>query len=155
MIYALYNIIYYTTTPQCALLLSKSTIIRYMSHKLLTPINSAVLGLKLICDDIEAFQDPRLNEVGETARDISKSILSVVELLENLKRVDKVLSDSLTLQKRDMPIVPFLEDCFHTLSLHARKCGVDLRMYTGPQDINEGMYRYIHAYLHMLSSISV
>jgi signal transduction histidine kinase len=110
------------------LLNSKKSILRYMSHELLTPLNSAMLGMRLVSAHAEVFESGSLNE---TVADVSKSLACAVELLESLSCYDKIESSLMELSKEDnIPIVNLLEECVWAFSPQAVQWGVDLDLYT-------------------------
>jgi signal transduction histidine kinase len=110
-----------------------------MTHELLTPLNSATLGLKLLLKGIHRDND---NDDGDdnhenrslmydTAMDVSSSISSAVALLESLSFYDKIDNGLLQLKmENDVNVVSFLEDCVLPFSSHANQAGVNLCLTT-------------------------
>ena len=93
---------------QSKLLNTKKAIIRYVSHELLTPLNAAALGLKLVSDYTRIVDD---EDVYQTVMDINKSIASAVELLESLSCYEKIDSGIIKLHKQEnVSVISFMED---------------------------------------------
>ena len=75
-----------------ALVESRKQYLRYIAHEMRTPLNSAVLGLKLICDSLATIEikDDLDYELEETAGDVSKTIAIAVEILADLMTFNKI-----------------------------------------------------------------
>ena len=99
-----------------------------MSHELLTPLNAASLGLKLVSDYTRIVDD---EDVHKTVEDINKSIASAVVLLESLSCYEKIDSGIMKIHKQEnVPVISFMEDFVYPFSPQARSGGVELILYT-------------------------
>jgi signal transduction histidine kinase len=146
---------------------TKNTIIRYISHELRTPLNSVTLGLKLIIDGLEDTDDAGLMDLYETAVDANHAVSGAIELVESLRYFDKIKNGRLELQRSEVAILQFVEDCVHSFSLCAQEQDVRLRMYHSPTMSNPPQTRgtsnrhsvareYKRSYIpsHSLSNVS-
>jgi signal transduction histidine kinase len=99
-----------------------------MTHELLTPLNSASLGMRLIAALADSGDYSSLHE---TIADVNKSLTSAVELLENLSCYDRVENHLLELHKEEnVPVIDLLEECIWPFSPQAAELGVELDFST-------------------------
>ena len=92
LFYYMRKIKYESLYHLCALVESRKQYLRYIAHEMRTPLNSAVLGLKLICDSLATIEnkDDLDFEIAETAGDVSKTIAIAVEILADLMTFNKI-----------------------------------------------------------------
>jgi signal transduction histidine kinase len=118
---------------QLTLIDAKKTYVRYISHELRTPLNSAFLGLKLLIDDFKSSREEVDEGRLDTARDVSKSVLSAVEILDGLLCVDSIENGIMQLRKQSVALLPFLEECIKPFIPQARECGISLSFHSRPK----------------------
>jgi signal transduction histidine kinase len=115
---------------------AKTAIIRYMSHELLTPLNSAVLGVKLIINMLMDSDDPTDQEVFDNATDVTKALAHAVQLVDSLTLYDKIESGIMVLQKENVNLFELLEETVLPFVIKARNNGVDVSVSTSPDDVS-------------------
>jgi signal transduction histidine kinase len=120
--------------PQIALINSKKSYVRYISHELRTPINTVYLGLKLITKQLKNSNDPKDSENYDTLCDVNLSCMAAMDILNDLLCYEKLESGILELHKQEMFILPFLSQSVALFSVQARECDVALTILTETTD---------------------
>jgi signal transduction histidine kinase len=111
-----------------------------MSHELLTPLNSAILGLKLSMSKLGFSEDDV--DIRETITDANESLTRAVEILQNLSHQYNLESGTLELKRQlDVPVIPLLVNCVRLMQPFASKRGVLLQLNT---DGSSGEFEHHH-----------
>ena len=66
--------------------------VRYISNSIRNPLNSALLGLKLLYDEMQEYGDGEDDDRLETLRNIRESCNAATDLLDDLLAYDKMES---------------------------------------------------------------
>jgi signal transduction histidine kinase len=106
---------------------------RYVSHEMRTPLNAAILGLKLMCQDFNRSED----EVGEkydTLNDINQACMAAVDILNDILCFDKMENGLLKLHPEWVPVLSFLRENMKMFSAQAAERGVYLTLMTDTKD---------------------
>jgi signal transduction histidine kinase len=101
---------------QYALLDSKKTYVRYISHELRTPMNTACLGLKYLIDSLDQEVD---KDIHETLNDVNVACMTAVDILNDLLTFEKLESGILELHKTEESAISFIKECVNTFAVHA------------------------------------
>ena len=96
---------------------AKRLVVRHISHEIRTPLNIAVMGVTVLADRMrqKSKDDPNL----EILEDLSVSLETSVEILDELLLYEKLDGDLLVLDKSRFPLCPFLSDTIRPFHLQA------------------------------------
>ena len=85
---------------------------RYIAHELRTPLNSASLGLKLINTTLSSIEnkDALDDEVMELASDVTKTVNTACQILEDLMTFSKIEAGMMTLHKLHVEVEEFINE---------------------------------------------
>ncbi len=128
-----------------ALLESKKAYVRYISHELRTPMNTACLGLSMLIADIAAYVEDNPtaqhhDDWLETVTDVHMACTTTVDILNDLLGFEKMESGQMTLHASSEPALPFVNDCLAMFIVHARSKGINLVTdYSGDCDGGAGV----------------
>jgi signal transduction histidine kinase len=107
--------------------------LRYVSHEMRTPLNTAVLGLKLVCQDVSR-RGEEMGEMYGTLNDINLACIAAVDILNDILCFDKMENGLLKLHPEWVPILPFLQENMKMFSGQAAEKGVELLLVTDTTD---------------------
>jgi two-component system sensor histidine kinase EvgS len=104
----------------------KLSFIRYISHEVRTPLNTAFLGLNHATIDVDGLQKkfPELLEIGairESLTDVHGACEVALSVINDLLTVDKLDSGKLTLQLEKINPIEFINDIFRSFKIVARQ----------------------------------
>ena len=84
---------------------AKMIFVRYISHELRTPFNTAFLGLKLLVDDFKDCDDEVDKDRLDTIETINKSVLHAVEILNGILTFDRIEAGLMELNKQRISVI--------------------------------------------------
>jgi signal transduction histidine kinase len=88
---------------------------RYISHEIRTPLNTVFLGLKLLNEELQ--EKTENSDCVGILRDIQQSCFTAIEILNDMLTFDKVKSGLLTLEKKMIFPVNFIESTMTPFAL--------------------------------------
>lgn len=103
---------------------AKSEFLASMSHELRTPLN-AILGFSDILSG-QYFGPPGDGKYTEYAKDIHRSGVHLLELVNDLLDISAIEAGKTSLQKEEISILEMLEECHRTIKEKAREKAIDL-----------------------------
>jgi signal transduction histidine kinase len=112
-----------------ALLDSKKSYVRYISHELRTPMNTACLGLNLLLAEVGHRLEHGTAEERtrfETLTDINVACNTAVDILNDLLSFEKLESGILELHKEDVPALSFVNECVGMFAVHAKSKNIHI-----------------------------
>eukprot|EP00607_Mallomonas_marina_P002733 CAMPEP_0182439296 /NCGR_PEP_ID=MMETSP1167-20130531/86351_1 /TAXON_ID=2988 /ORGANISM="Mallomonas Sp, Strain CCMP3275" /LENGTH=582 /DNA_ID=CAMNT_0024632967 /DNA_START=852 /DNA_END=2600 /DNA_ORIENTATION=- len=109
----------------------KRMFVRYISHEVRTPLNTAIMGLQVLAEDLKASQD---RESMETVSDIHRSCDVAVQVLNELLTFDKLEGGTLMLEKTEVNAMELITDIVHLFQVQARQCKVTLAVAAVARD---------------------
>ena len=130
------------STALYALLDSKKSYVRYISHELRTPMNVALLGVALSRNDVKENANPDWGDgVVETLEDVELACSTAVNILNDLLSFEKMESGILELHKEPIVVLSFVNDCVRIFSLQAREKGVNMKvnLALSDEDLENGL----------------
>ena len=93
--------------------------VRYISHEVRTPLNTAIMGLQVL---VEALQATRDKENLDTAHEVRRSCDTAVNVLNELLIFDKLESGTLMLEKTTVSAVGLVEETVSMFQIQVCMC---------------------------------
>jgi len=84
--------------------------IRYLSHEMRTPLNTVMMGLQHLFEDVAKDDSGECLGRIEILKDIKESCEIAVKTLNNMLVYDNIESGNLVLKKEDVKIIPCVEN---------------------------------------------
>lgn len=116
---------------------TKRMFVRYVSHEIRTPLNTVMMGLKLLETELSALENNI--HLLDTVGDISTSVDTAVNILNDLLTYEKLSANILTLELAEVAIKKFIHAVIRPFFLQARESGIELHIsFIGslrPEDI--------------------
>ena len=81
--------------------------IRYITHEVRTPMNTAIMGLDLLMEEYIGYKN---EDDLKTVQDIKKSCDIAVNVLNELLMFDKLESGTLLIEKVEIDVLNFIQD---------------------------------------------
>ena len=131
---------YEISSTLLALLASKASYVRYISHELRTPMNTACMGLGMLLSEMERRHSANGSTAAETDRyetvsDINVACMAAVDTLNELLSFEKMESGVEVLHKEDVPALNFVQACLRMFAVHGQSKQIDLvYLYEVPSD---------------------
>eukprot|EP01042_Synura_sphagnicola_P036670 gene36670-biopygen16917 len=125
--------------------------IRYISHEMRTPLNTAFLGLKLLSDDLR--RDGSSADRLDTVKDVKESCDIAINILNELLVFDKLQTGLLHLESEHVAPWSFIQDTVKTFYIQARAADITLEFEntdTVPAQLQD---TYIVADKHKLEQV--
>jgi two-component system, sensor histidine kinase and response regulator len=109
---------------------------RYVSHEMRTPLNAAILGLKLMSQDVRlsGSEDEDDKDRYDTLNDISLACMAAVDILNDILCFDKMENGLLKLYPESVPVLSFLRENIKMFSGQAAERGVEIIFVTDSDD---------------------
>jgi len=92
--------------------------IRYISHEMRTPLNTAFLGLKLLSDDLR--RDGSSADRLDTVKDVKESCDIAINILNELLVFDKLQTGLLHLESEHVAPWSFIQDTVKTFYIQVK-----------------------------------
>ena len=103
--------------------------IRYISHEMRTPLNTALMGLRLLKKEVQRLQASRATSLmTETVVDVESSCSTAVGILDELLDFEKLDAGLMTLHKEHIPIGQLTRTIFDSFRVFAVEKDVELSL---------------------------
>ena len=106
---------------------TKKQYVRFISHELRTPLNAAFLGLKLLTDELKASLKVEDRKYFETLTDVNLSLVTAIDILNDLLCFEKLDSGILKLHKTIENIMSFMINSVEMFVCQSKECGVQIK----------------------------
>eukprot|EP00607_Mallomonas_marina_P009756 CAMPEP_0182420796 /NCGR_PEP_ID=MMETSP1167-20130531/5871_1 /TAXON_ID=2988 /ORGANISM="Mallomonas Sp, Strain CCMP3275" /LENGTH=656 /DNA_ID=CAMNT_0024597247 /DNA_START=640 /DNA_END=2610 /DNA_ORIENTATION=- len=110
----------------------KRAFTRYISHEVRTPLNTAIMGLQLLTEEMTRGDD---SESLEIVSDIRHSCQTAVNTLSEFLTFDKLEGGTMMLEKTETKAIDMIEDTIHPFNLQARQNHVKLKIVPKIEDL--------------------
>eukprot|EP00607_Mallomonas_marina_P003979 CAMPEP_0182437352 /NCGR_PEP_ID=MMETSP1167-20130531/84989_1 /TAXON_ID=2988 /ORGANISM="Mallomonas Sp, Strain CCMP3275" /LENGTH=487 /DNA_ID=CAMNT_0024630241 /DNA_START=924 /DNA_END=2387 /DNA_ORIENTATION=- len=102
--------------------------VRYISHEVRTPLNTAIIGIEVLLEQVNQRNKDHLNILDqlETLGDIRCSCDIAVNVLNELLTFDKLEAGTLMVEKVDIPFMKFVQETVQPFQIQARKKEITL-----------------------------
>lgn len=127
----------------------KSDFLDMMSHELRTPLTVILGNLPLLTDGKDL---PELKEVAEIARDMEKSGMHLLSLINDLLDISKIEAGKMTLNIEAVSAASIIEDAVSTISVLAQKKGIAVETDVDDMMIQADPIRLKQILLNLLSN---
>ena len=102
-------------------MIAKRNFVRYLSHEIRNPINTAHVGLQIVEANMEnSIFD--LHENLDIIKDCSSSCKLAVDILNDILSYDKLESGDMKLNRQLIPVKVLLEKALRQFSVQVLKC---------------------------------
>jgi signal transduction histidine kinase len=95
-----------------------------------TPLNAAILGLKLMCQDVGQSENVQDQERFETLNDINLACTAAVDILNDILCFDKMENGLLKLHAEFVPVMSFIQETMKMFAGQAAERGVTMTLKT-------------------------
>lgn len=127
----------------------KSDFLNMMSHELRTPL-TVILGNVPILTDEKDLPEPK--EVAEIARDMEKSGMHLLSLINDLLDISKIEAGRMPLKMEAVSTASIIEDAVSTISVLAQKKGIAVESEVDDMMIRADPVRLKQILLNLLSN---
>ena len=83
--------------------------VRYISHEVRTPLNTAIMGLQVLAEEISKNRNMNADTL-DTLNDVKNACDVSVNVLNELLIFDKLESGNLMLEMTRFPVMEFIEE---------------------------------------------
>lgn len=109
----------------------KRMFVRYISHEIRTPLNTAIMGLQVLTQSLNTYND---HDNLEVVQDISKSCDIAVNILNELLTFDKLQSGTLLIEKSRVNAMSLVEETVRPFQIQARQANISLSISVHPDN---------------------
>lgn len=127
----------------------KRMFVRYIAHEVRTPLNTAIMGLQVLEEDLESA----IREDQETVQDIKDSCNVAVNVLNELLTFDKLESGNLLLEKSTVNAMSLIKKTVKPFHIQARRSGVALTIRIAPEDFEALSTLSIHVDTNKIAQV--
>lgn len=127
----------------------KSDFLGMMSHELRTPLTVILGNLPLLTDEKDL---PEPKDVAEIARDMAKSGMHLLTLINDLLDISKIEAGKMTLNIEALSAASVIEDAVSTISVLAQKKGIGVETEVDDMMIQADQIRLKQILLNLLSN---
>lgn len=127
----------------------KSDFLNMMSHELRTPLTAIMGNLPLLTDEKDM---PDAQEVAEIARDMEKSGMHLLSLINDLLDISKIEAGKMKLNMEAVSAASIIKDAVSTISVLAQKKGIAVETGMGDMEIQADPIRLKQILLNLLSN---
>mmetsp|Transcript_10111 Transcript_10111/g.10197 ORF Transcript_10111/g.10197 Transcript_10111/m.10197 type:complete len:764 (+) Transcript_10111:179-2470(+) len=135
----------------------KRMFVRYISHEVRTPLNTAIIGLQVLSEELRSSHDSFGSGIitghAETVTDIRTACDIAVNVLNELLTFDKLEAGTLMIEKSDANAVDLITQTVSSFLIQARQKKIGLSINNDCKNPNELLSAIIHVDVNKVAQI--
>jgi len=120
----------------------KRMFVRYISHEVRTPLNTALMGLQVLIEELSLSTHTSNKENFQIVVDIKTSTEIAINVLNELLAFDKLESGTLILEKTELNVVELVEKTLQPFYIQSKRAQVSLSLEMNPQNFVSSQNSY-------------